>query len=428
MQSTRQNEKRRVVVTGLGPITAASSGKDEFWNFLLSQKPFIKRIPEEFEETYSFKSKFYVPFPELDIQRLASIFRYPKIVSLPAKIAVLATDMALIDTGLKHPDQKIDPEILRNAGVIIGNGLAYLEDALNFYIYNTCAHIPDEMLGNILKPQFKRMVVPITMPDSITSWISIIYKAGGINHTLNASCSSGTYAIGESFRKIKDGYADIMITGGVECLKEASGSIMKGFDILGALTQSEDGFPMPFSYKRSGFLYSEGAGCILILEELEKAKKRGAPIYAEIEDFNCNSDAYNIVQIEESGQQIIRLLKSIVGNKKIDYINTHGTGTELNDKVECKIIKEVFGPKKDQPFINSTKSILGHSIGASGALEAATTVLSIKNDRIHANIAENMFDDLNLAVDNMEAEINYALSTSYGFGGHNAALLFKKFV
>lgn len=415
-----------MVVTGMGPITAASIGKTEFWNFLLGKQPFIQKIPAEFENTYTFKSKFYVPFPEVDIPLYDNLFRYPKLVEKPVKIAALGMDLALTDAALKSKNN-IHSSYLKNAGVILGIGIGFLETAVNYYVFNTCGNLPEEMRGNVLNPRFNRMVIPISMPNSVSSWLTILHEINGFNYTINSSCASGTIAIGEAFRKIRDGYSDIIITGGVECLKDPSGSIMKGFDILGALTKSSDGYPMPFSNNRSGFLFSEGACCILILEELEKAKKRGAPIYAEIVDFQSNSDGYNIVQIQKSGEHIYELLLRLIGNRKIDYINTHGTGTELNDIVERKVIKEIFGDKKSQPVMNSTKSILGHSIGASGALEAAATVLSIKNSLVHAHIADDPFDDLNLAPDTTKVDIDFALSASYGFGGHNGVLLFRKY-
>jgi len=202
---------------------------------------------------------------------------------------------------------------------------------------------------------------------------------------------------------------------------------MRGFDTLGTLTKSEDGRPLPFSRKRSGFLFSEGGGCILIVEELENAIKRGADIYAEIIGYGSNSDAFNLVQMHQSGDQIKKLLKKVVGDHKVDYLNTHGTATLLNDEVEARIIQDIFGDVKHQPLFNSTKGNLGHSIGAAGATEVAVSALSVKNDMVHANLSEDLIDDLNIAEETTQIKVDRALTTSYGFGGHNSVILLQKF-
>ena len=223
---------------------------------------------------------------------------------------------------------------------------------------------------------FHRLCVPLLMPNSISAWLSIIFDLHIPNFTINASCASGTIAIGQAFEKIKYQDYDMAITGGVESLKDSSGATMRTFDVLNVLTKSTDGKPRPFSEKRSGFLYNEGAGCILILEELNHAINRGAKIYAEIIDFVSNSDSYNIVQIDKSGKAIKKLFSKI-NYKNVDYINLHGTGTLLNDQVEKSVIKDLYGKKNNQPICNTTKGIIGHTIGASGAIESAVCALSI---------------------------------------------------
>ena len=427
MSKTTKNN-RRVVITGIGPVCSNGIGKDEFWNNILSQKFIVERIPEKYKSFHNYKTTFYVPFPKINLDDFGFLKKYSRVMEATSVLALVGTELALIDSGIKeNANSELASEIFENSGIILGNGIGSLNTGFSFYVFHTYSKLLKDSTPDFIKPKFNRMVIPSTMPDSATAWVSILYKINSFNYTINASCASGTYAIGEAFRKIKDGYSDMMITGGVECLKDASGAILRGFDSLGTLTKSKDGRPMPFSYDRSGFLFAEGGGCVLILEELEMAKSRGARIYAEIEDYQSNSDAHNIVQVQESGEQIAKLLKSVISNNKIDYLNTHGTGTELNDKVEHKIIKEIFGNKENQPVVNSTKSILGHTIGASGAFEVAVTALSIKNSKIHANLSDNNFDDLNLATETVDMEINYALKTSYGFGGHNAAILLKKY-
>ena len=201
---------------------------------------------------------------------------------------------------------------------------------------------------------------------------------------------------------------------------------MRGFDLLGALTRSVDGKPRPFSAERSGFLFSEGGACVLVLEAYSHARSRNARIYAEVLDYQSCSDASNIVQIEKGGQQITRMLDAISADRPIDYLNAHGTGTQTNDEVEANAIRRVFGPAGKQPLISSTKGIIGHTLGASGAIAAAATALSIAHDAVHGNLTTNPMENLNLPLASRETPVRYALTVSYGFGGHNASLLLGK--
>lgn len=420
--------KRRVVVTGIGPVTGIGIGKAEFFSNIMNGRTNIQAIPERYDRTYRFKSRFYVPMPEFTLSDYGIPESMSGIMESISKLSVLGTRLALEDAGysLEAGDRCFSVNGIEDSAIVVGVGMSSLQTALKSYI----AH---EFDGNnaLLEAcnqnaRYNRMVIPMLMPNAAAAWISILFGVKGPNHTINASCASGTFAVGEAYRKIADGYCDTAITGGVECLKEENGAIMRGFDMLTALTKSGDGLPMPFSKQRSGFLFNEGAGCILILEEYEQAQKRGARIYAEICGYECTSDAYNIVQMDDSGEQIALMLNKLLAGRKPDYINAHGTGTLPNDEIECGIIQKVFGNKEDQPLINSTKGILGHSIGASGALEAAVTALSIYESLVHGNITRDTMENLNLAEETTEAQLDYAVSTSYGFGGHNGAILFKR--
>ncbi len=422
---------RRVVITGLGPVTSTGIGRDEFFNNLFSQKHNFKKIPTVFDRDYHFKSRYYIPIPEFTLSDYQIGTRFSRIMQIEDRIALLGTKLALEDAGftIEKKGRGYQVPEISDCGVILGIGLSGLEAALTSYL----SHIFDTekdsiaLLGNDL-PRYNRMIIPSTMPNSITAWTSIILHLTGVSFTINAACASGTIAIGESFRRIRDGYDNMIITGGVECLREELGSIMRGFDTLGALTKSPDGNPIPFSKNRSGFLFAEGGGCILVLEELENARKRGAEIYGEIIDYSINSDAFNIVKIDPSGLQIEKLLTALKGKRKIDYINTHGTGTEVNDEIEAQSIIKIFGDKSEQPYLNSTKGILGHTLGASGGIEAAVTAYSIKNSKIHGNKTPDPMENLNLVYDTINENINFAISTSYAFGGHNVGILFSKFI
>ena len=389
---------RRVVITGLAPVCVNGIGKDEFWKNLLDKKIFLKEVPPEYEKNYRFKSRFFVPKPELQHKDLN------KTMEEMSKIAVVAARLAVEDAGIKD---------LEHAGIILGVGASSLKTGFESYT----AHVGGE-------GRYNRLVIPMLMPNSAAGWISILLGIKGPCYTVNASCASGASAIGEAFLSIKNGRLDVALTGGAECLDDGYGAVMRGFDALTALTTSSDGLPMPFSQKRSGFLFNMGAGCILVLEELERAKQRGANIYAEIVDYAANSDAYSIVQMPGDGSSVIKLFNMVKG-VKIDYFNAHGTGTIQNDEIEAKIIKEVWG--NNQPLINSTKGIIGHSIGASSAIEAVVAALSIKTGIVHGNVTLDVIDNLNLPQDSVEADIKYALSASYGFGGHNTLLMFCRY-
>jgi 3-oxoacyl-[acyl-carrier-protein] synthase II len=418
---------KRVVITGIGPVTSIGTGRQAFWSNLLNNHANIRRIPARFENDYIFKSKYYAPFPEFTLEEFGFPSRMNMLMEEPSKLAVIGTKLALQDAGI-DPDQGTfkNSESAERIAVVLGNAICSLEAGFEAFANHTQSVNEKSLKKYDYGKRFNRMVIPAIMPDSAAAWVAIHLGICGETFTLNTSCASGTYAIGEAYRKIVDGYADMVVTGGVECLKDSTGTIMRGFDTLSTLTKSENGFPMPFSKNRSGFLFAEGGGCILILERLDKALKRNTQIYAEIGGYESSSDAYNLVQIEPSGKQIKRMLNKLISDNKIDYFNTHGTATTLNDEFEKSMIQEVFGKQSDQPLINSTKGTLGHTIGASGAIEAAVTAMSIKYSKVHRNESEEVFDNLNLVTESMDAEINNALSASYGFGGHNAALLLKK--
>jgi len=389
---------RRVVITGIGPVCAVGIGVTEFWNNILDGKMVIDKIPPEFEKHFCYKSRFFVPKPILPQEDLKNIMEEM------SKIAVVAAKLACADAEL---------DSCHDAGVILGVGMSSLKTGFESYQ----AHITGA-------GRFNRMVIPMLMPNSASAWVSIILGAKGFCYTVNAACASGSVAIGEAYHSIKSGRLDLAISGGAECLDDGHGAIMRGFDLITALTQSKDGRPMPFSRNRSGFLFNMGAGCVLIIEELERAKKRGAKIYAEINGYAANNSDYSILQMQQDCKQIYELFE-ITKGVEIDYLNAHGTATIQNDEIEANIIKKVFGDK--QPLINSTKSILGHSIGASGALEAAVTALSVKTGHIHGNISDNLIEGLNISTDTVKADVKYAVSASYGFGGHNTLLMFKRY-
>lgn len=423
--------KRRVVITGIGPATSIGLGKQDFSAGIFGLKTCLAEIPKSYEQNYTFKSRYFVPKPKFSLTDLGFHKSVEGMMEEAARLSVLCTKLALEDAGfqISNGEKYLQVEGLENCGTIIGIGMSSMQTAFDSYT----AHSADseksvaEPRSNPNKPRFNRMVIPMLMTNSPAAWISILFGLNGFSYTLNASCASGSYALGEAYRTISNGRCDVILTGGVEALMEKKGAIMRGFDMLSTLTRAVDGRPQPFSKQRSGFLFNEGAGCVLVLEELEQARSRGADIYAEIVGYEAGSDTYSIVQMDPRGENIASLFEKIGKGIKVDYLNAHGTGTTTNDEIEGEVIKRIFGEKSNQPYINSTKGILGHSIGASGALEAAVTALSIKESRVHGNLTSDPLDDLNLPLKTLTTPIEYALSASYGFGGHNALILFKRY-
>jgi len=417
--------KRRVVITGIGPVTSLGIGRTTFFERLCHYQMVLQRIPLSFERNYIFKSQFLVPAPKISLGDYGLPASLAGAMEKNAQLSVVGAKLALEDAGFRLGvgERYFEIEGLKDGAVIIGVGMSSLQAAFDSYL----AHLSvSEQLSQI-KSRFNRLVIPMLMPNAVAAWPGIIFGIKGTSYTINAACASGTFAIGEAYRKIADGYCSTVLTGGVEYLGDRDGAVMRGFDQLDTLTRAEDGQPLPFSTKRTGFLFNEGAGCILVLEELNSALARGVEIYAELCGYESNSDAFNIVQMHESGREIIKLLQRLIKQHRIDYLNTHGTGTLTNDAVEAKVIQEIFGDHTQQPLLNSTKGILGHSIGASGALEAAVTALSIYHRKVHGNFVIEPLENLNLLSQTTDVELNYAISTSYGFGGHHAAILLKRY-
>ncbi len=419
---------RRVVITGLGPVTSVGVGATEFFKGLWNRQFAGQPIPAEFTRCYPFHSKWHVPQPEVSLADYQLELAQESIMHPEDRMAVLGAKLAFEDAGYQLVSRggRLGVEGLDQCSVILGTSLGNLETAFTSFLSHT---LPGEVLEALFperRPVFSRMVVPKTMPNSPAAWATICFGLTGSSQTLNASCASSTYALGEGFRRIKDGYDTVVLSGGVESMRERCGTIMRGFDVLGALTQSPDGRPRPFGARRSGFLFAEGGACLLLLEALDHAIARGARVYAEITDYRANSDACNIMQMDPAGTQITRLLQELAAGNKIDYLNAHGTGTAANDLIEARAIKAVFGARQDQPWLNSTKGILGHTLGASGAIEAAVAALAVAQGAIHGNLTEEPMDDLNLPLDSLRAPVATAISVSYGFGGHNGGLVLKR--
>jgi 3-oxoacyl-(acyl-carrier-protein) synthase len=399
---------KRAVITGIGPVTSMGSGRDEFWKAILSKEINIKPISQSNLDKY--KTKYTVPCAEVELERFPELEKIKNKTSLSSMLGVYSALLAIEDAGI------VKEEIPENCSVIIGTGFANSHDAISF------------SKSIIEKERFNRMTIPIAMPNASAAWISILLGTHGNTYSLSTACASGSDAIGHAYRQIVNGDSLMSICGGVDVVKDKLNASLKGFDVLTVLTKSKDGYPRPFSEERSGFLFNEGAACVLIIEELEHAIKRKAQIYAEITGYSVNSDAYNIVMMPNDGVYEKKILEELIKKvKNVDYYNAHGTATILNDQTEIMLIQQLFGDKEKQPVITSTKGLLGHSIGASGALEAAVCALSIRDGKIHGNKMGTPCNNLNVSETVVTKEINSVISASFGFGGHNAALLFQKY-
>ncbi|MDD6572669.1 MAG: beta-ketoacyl-ACP synthase II [Thermoflexaceae bacterium] len=408
---------RRVVVTGLGAVTPIGNSVSEMWESVKAGKCGIAPITlydtTDRKVTLAGEVKNFVPEDHLDKREVRKMDRF-------TQFAMTAAKEAVEDAGFNT--EELD---LTRCGVIVSTGIGGLttiqeEDAKGM-----------EKGYDRVSPYF----IPMTISNMAAGKIAIEYGFKGMCSCVVTACASGTNAIGDAFRHIRDGYAEMMLCGGTEASITPLG--IGGFTSLKALCQSTDPnrASIPFDKERSGFVMGEGAA-ILVLEEYEHAVKRGAKIYCEVAGYGANCDAHHITAPLEDGSGAAACMRLAmadgnVGPEEINYINAHGTSTPLNDKGETKAIRGAFGEYADKLMVSSTKSMTGHLLGASGAVEGVITALSVKNDFVPATINYKEPDencDLDIVPnEGRSTTVNYAMSNSLGFGGHNASIIFKKF-
>ncbi len=427
----------RVVITGVGVVSSIGIGKEEFWKSCLEGKSGGKKIEYPWMINDSYCTKIGAPVNNIDPQKYNIPKKEIDLLDSVSIFALASAYQAIQDAGFEiklcNPKKGfneiigIDPERI---AVIIGSGIGGITT-------NEISH--DHWVRKRIKAGTKRYALPMIIPNAPAAQVAIKYQAKAECKSISTACAAGTMAIGDSYKILRDGEVDIAIAGGAEAiLSDFDGYGLAGFDMLKTMSTRNDDpehASKPFDKERDGFVLSEG-GAVLILERLDIAKERGARIYAEIAGYESNCDAYSMMMLEPNASQIIRLMKNIihkngVSPNEINYINAHGTSTIPNDKIETYAIKQVFGKRAYELFITSTKSMTGHSIAASGAIEAIATALSIYHSIIPPTINLETPDpecDLNYVPGTaVEKEIKAALSNSYGFGGHNASLLIKKY-
>lgn len=407
---------RRVVVTGLGAITPIGNSVEEFWNGVKEEKIGFDTItyfdPTEYRAKLAAQVKDFDPAQYMDKKAARRMEQF-------CQFAVAAAGEAIKDAGLDM--EKEDPFMV---GCNVGSGIGSLQAMEREHVRLL------EKGPNKIGP----MMVPLMISNMAAGNVSIAYGLKGKSLNVVTACATGTHSIGEAFRTIQYGDADVMVAGGTESSITPIG--VAGFAALTALSSSEDPTrcSIPFDKDRSGFVMGEGAG-IVVLEELEHAKARGAKIYAEVIGYGCSSDAFHITSPAEDGSGAAKAMENAMADghvkpEEITYINAHGTSTHHNDLFETKAIKLAFGDHAKNLKINSTKSMVGHLLGAAGAVEFVTCVKEVEEGFIHRTVGLQESDeemDLNYCKQSYVEEVPYALSNSLGFGGHNASLLIKKY-
>jgi len=421
---------QRVVVTGTGAFTSYGLGSEVLWQKLLNGETIIEPIPDVWKLTPDIRG-LYAPLPSLDYEALG-FSKMERTQYEPVNLNILtALDEALknAEIGYTLVNNKLNSYSLKNInterfGVFSGTGIGGIETLLN-------NAFDFKKLQRGERAKLDPFSIAKSMPNNVAATIGI--KLGLHKHinSYTYACATGTITIGKAYESIKNGLLDVAIAGSSESL-DREGMTYNGFLKAKTIITGEphSGVNCPFDENRNGFLFSEGASGILVLESLEHAKKRNANILAEIVGFEESFDGYNMVSGDPSGVYIEHMLEKLLDEagieaKDIDYINAHGTGTIKNDEIEAAIFEKIFG---NHVPINSTKSLLGHTIAASGSIEAIVTMLSMRDHKIHKNNGlVNPIKKLHFVRETTNVDIEYALSTSYAFGGHNGTLLFKRY-
>ena len=435
-----RNYKKRVVITGAGPVTPVGIGKEAYWESLTKGKSSFQRFSFPDRDMSSYRCQIRSPIEGFELSQYVNPTKHSKRLGRTSQFAIAATRLALMDAGIEieekkeeNPDRrqptgeyqlkKLDPFQI---GVILGVGVEAMD---------LLEHFHERFLSRGV-----RSLSPFGLPNiylsAITSHVTEYFTLRGTSYAVSTACASATHAMVNSFLQIQGGGEDLMVTGGADaCITPY---VFGGFDVLRAMSTRNDApnkASRPFDRERDGFVMGEGAG-VLVFEELDHAKKRGAHIYGEVIGFGMTADAYHLTDPDPDGKALGKAVKDAlemagIHPEEIDYINPHGTSTVLNDRVETRMIKEVFGKQAYHIPISSTKSITGHMMGAAGGVEAIAVLLAIEKGIIHPTLNYEFPDpdcDLDYVPNQArKKEVRLGLSISAGFGGVNSAILIKKF-
>ena len=409
-------KNRRVVITGMGAITPIGNSVEEFWNGIKEGKTGFG--PITYFDTADYRCKLAAEVKDFDPAQYMDKKSARRMEQF-CQFAVAAAGQAISDAGLDMEQE--DPYMV---GCSVGSGIGSLQAMEREY-----DRLKEKGPGRV-----GPMLVPLMISNMAAGNVSIAYGLKGKSLNVVTACATGTHSIGEAYRTIQYGDADVMVAGGTESSITPIG--IAGFSALTALSFSEDPqrASIPFDKDRNGFVMGEGSA-VVVLEELEHAKRRGAKIYAELAGYGCSSDAYHITSPAEDGSGAANAMLNALKDggvepEELTYINAHGTSTHHNDLFETRAIKLAFGEHAYDLKINSTKSMVGHLLGAAGAVEFVTCVKEIQEGYIHRTVGLRETEeelDLNYCRDSYEEEVPYALTNSLGFGGHNASLLLKKY-
>ena len=409
-------KNRRVVITGLGAITPIGKDVESFWAGIKEGKtgfaPITAFDTTDYKVKIAAEVKDYDPFQTIDKKSAKRMERF-------AQFAVTAAGEAIKNAGLD-----MEKEDAFRVGCAVSSGIGSLQSIERDYV----------RLLEKGPSKVSPLWIPLMISNMAAGNVSIAYGLKGKNINVVTACASGTHAVGEAFRTIQYGDADVMVAGGTEAAICPIG--VSGFTALTALSTCEDPktCSLPFDARRSGFVMGEGSG-VLVLEEFEHARARGAKILAEVVGYGSSADAFHITSPAEDGSGAARAMTNAVADAEvttdeIDYINAHGTATHLNDLFETRAIKLAFGEHAYQMKINSTKSMIGHLLGAAGAVELITCVKELQEGYLHQTVGLQEREeelDLDYCQEAYQGDVRYALSNSLGFGGHNASVLLKKF-
>lgn len=409
--------KRRVVITGMGAVTPIGNTVDAFWDGIKSEKvgigPITKFDTSDYKVTLAAEVKDFVAKERLDFKSAKRMEVFSQYAVAAAKEAVEMADI--------HMEEE-DPY---RVGVIIGSGIGGL---------NSMEKEHEKILTKGPK-RVNPLLIPMMISNMAAGNVAITFGCKGKCTNVVTACATGSHSIGDALRAIQCGDADVMFAGGTE--SSITPVAVAGFTNLTALTSADDPMQasLPFDKKRSGFVIGEGAG-VVILEELEHAKKRGAKIYAELAGYGATCDAYHITSPAEDGSGAAKAMElameeACVKPEEVDYVNAHGTSTHHNDLFETRAIRRALGDAADQVKVSSTKSMIGHLLGAAGAVELIACVKSIEEGYIHPTVGTTEPDegcDLDYVINGaLHQDVKVAMSNSLGFGGHNATLLVKKY-
>ena len=446
--------RREVVVTGLGVVSSLGNDLAGFWDSCLRGRSVVSRIPEHWRHYFDPKSAHWSPLTVPDYSsvgvRRSDLLSYDR----AALNVIYAAEQALKHSACEKScvDERsgryeIPSLDAYRCGIYVGTGLGCITSTFENYVPHLFGRIVGGFKANGIQGEQSKLAVELAsnvaahprvlgvastkcMANSTSALLSIRYGFHGPNETIISACASGSSAIARAYEQIAHGRIDFALAGGTEYYGDRAGGVFMAFDRLNTLAKArsdDDEVNRPFDTARTGFLFSQGGACILTLESYEFARARGAQALARLKGSYSTSDAYSLAALSPDGFAIRSMIKGALCDAnvvaaEIDYVNAHGTGTVLNDELEAAVLESEF---PHRPFVNSTKALLGHTIGACGAFEAAVAVLGVHTGELHPSVnLHNPIRDLNFVVERTSANIRNAFTHNFGFGGHNVGLVF----